>query len=118
MLHGGVQDMGQVVRGVTGVSQLGARGGHDPAGVGTGVGPDAADIVFRPQPPVELAQQLREPAGDEGELADQPVELGRPGEGAGVPGAVVQLSQSLGSLLGQLQGVLLCVHLFPPACEQ
>jgi hypothetical protein len=114
VLPGGGQDVGQVVRGVAGVSQLGARGGDDPAGVGTGVGPDASDVVFRAQPPVELVQQLREPVGEQGQLADQPVELGRPGEGAGIAGAVVELSQGLGSLLGQLQGVPLCVHVFPP----
>jgi hypothetical protein len=110
VLPGGGQDMGQVVRGVAGVSQLGARGGDDLARVGTGVGPDAAHVVFRAQPPVELMQQLREPAGEQGQLADQSVQLGRPGEGAGVAGAVVELSQGLGSLLGQLQDVPLCVH--------
>lgn len=60
VLPGGGQDVGQVVRGVAGVSQLGARGGDDPAWVGTGVGPDTADVVFRAQPPIELVQQLRE----------------------------------------------------------
>ena len=41
----GVQRIGQLVRGVAGAGQIGARGRDDPAGPGAGVGPDPAVVV-------------------------------------------------------------------------
>ena len=103
----GVQNAGQVVRGVASVGQTGARSRDDRARVSAGVDPDPARIMFRGQPAVKLVQQLREPTCDQGKLADQPVQLGRPAEQAGVPGAVVELSDGLSRPLGQTQDVLL-----------
>jgi len=106
MLPRGVQNAGQVLRGVAGVGQPGARGGDERAGIGAGVGPDPADVEFRAEPAIELVQQLWEPTRDQGKLADQPIDLGRPAEHTGIPGAVVQLSDGLGRPLGQVQGRL------------
>lgn len=61
-------------------------------------------VVSGVQPAVVLVQPLWEPTGEQCQLGDQPVELGRPGEGSGVAGAVVELLNGLGGLLGQFQG--------------
>lgn len=97
------QDVRQVVRGVAGVGQVGGCIADGRAGVGAVIGSQAAGVVFGVQPLVELTEELREATDEEGEFGDEPVELGRPGEGACATGAVVELADGLCGLIGQVQ---------------
>jgi len=84
-----VQDAGQIMRGRAGAGQISGSAADGPAGIGVVVGPDPAGVVVvgpdpagvvvDVQPTIKLAKQLRQPAGQHGQLGDQPVKLGRPG---------------------------------------
>ncbi|WP_420120544.1 hypothetical protein [Nakamurella sp.] len=80
-LQGGVAGLGRVADGRR--------------GIGAGVAPDTARVVFGEQPVLELAQELRQAADEQREVADQPVKLRGSGEGVGVAGAVVQVADGL-----------------------
>jgi hypothetical protein len=97
------QDVRQFVRGVAGVGQVSGCIADGRAGVGAVVGSQAAGVVFGVQPLVELIEELREATGEEDEFGDEPVELGRPAEGACAAGAVVELADGLGGPVGQVQ---------------
>jgi len=104
----GSQDVGQIVRGRAGISQV-ARGAADHrAGIGSVVGPDTAGLVLDMQPAVQLAKQLRKPTGQHDQLGDQPVKLRRPGQGVRTTGPMVQPADRLRSPLSQLQTTDLC----------
>lgn len=66
------------------------------------VGADPVGVVFGVDPASELVEQLRQALDEQDEFADEPVKLGRPGEGVGPAGAVVQLADVLGGGLGEV----------------
>lgn len=98
------QRVGEVARGVAGVGHLRDCSGDGGAGVGVVVGPDAVGVVLGVEPVAELVEQLRRAVDEQDEFGDEPVKLGRPGEGVGAAGAVVQFSDGLGGSVGELDG--------------
>jgi len=98
------QRVGQFAGGAAGVGHVGGCSGDGRAGVGVVVGPDAVGVVFGVQPAAELVQQLRETVDEQDEFGDEPVELGRPGEGVGAAGAMVQFADGLGGRCDEFDG--------------
>lgn len=104
MLAGVVEGLAQLARGVSGVGEVGGGPVDELAGVGVVVESEAAGVLLGAEPAAELAQQLREPVGHDGELGDEPVEFGRAGQRRGAQGAVGQLADGLGRGRGDIDG--------------
>ena len=96
-----VELAGEVARVVAGGGQVRGGVGDGRAGVGVVVGPDAVGVVFGVEPAAELVEQLREALDEQDDFTDKLVELGRPGEGVGAAGAVVQFTDGAGGGFGE-----------------
>ena len=93
-----VEGAAQVVRSTTGLSKLVGGPVDDVGWVGVVVGPDSAGVLFVVEPFAELAEQLRQSTGHDGEFGDEPVEFGRFAQSAPTVGEVDERANGFGGV--------------------
>ena len=99
-----VEGAAQVVRGVTGLGQPVGGPINDPGRVGRVVGAESACVLFDVEPAAQLAEQLRQSTGHDGEFGDEPVEFGRFAQSALAVGEVDERADSFGGGVGVVNG--------------